>query len=248
MLNAHTGVRGQGVQRGITLVELMVAGVIALVALSAVLSVYSATAHHSQLQLQSAHLHQQMRGLLQLIGRDLRRAGYWQFDPAEQYASDNPFQQGENRVHSGTYPHESPDSCILLAYDLDQDGRVGVGRCDKDACSPTMDADNVEQFGFRLRDGSVQSRYGGDTLACDTGYWQTLNDPDIEVVSLHFDLHQHCLNLANEDQACDNTAPQLIQRAVSVELDARLHKRPETHTSLTRWIALRNDELQAGAL
>lgn len=238
---------GPGTQRGITLIELMIAAVIALTALSAVLSVYSATAGHSRLQLQSAHLQQQMRGLLYLIGRDLRRAGYWQFDAAQQSAGDNPFQQGDNRVRIAAYPDESPDSCILLAYDLDGDGRVGTGHCNDAPCSPLTDDDNVEQFGFRLRKGSVQSRYGGDTLSCDTGYWQALNDPDVEVTRLRFDLRQRCINLADDKQPCDNLVPRLVRRAVNIQLDARIRNRPDTSASLIRWVVLRNDQLLAGA-
>lgn len=232
-------------QRGITLIELMIAGVIALIALSAVLNVYSATAHHTTLQLQSAHLHQQMRGILHLIGRDLRRAGYWQFDPAVQSADNNPFQQGENRVSLGAYPNEASDSCILLAYDLDSDGKVGIGRCDG-ACSPVTDDDNVEQFGFRLHNGSVQSRYGGNKLACDSGFWQALNDPDVEVSRLHFDLHRRCLNLSDGKLPCDDSGPQLVQRAIAVVLDARMHARPDSTVSLVQWVSLRNDRLLAG--
>jgi len=63
-------------QTGMTLVELMIASVIALIALSSVITVYSATAHHSSQQLQQTHLHQQLHGLLHLISSDLKRAGY----------------------------------------------------------------------------------------------------------------------------------------------------------------------------
>jgi len=246
MLTA-TGRHDAHTQQGFTLIELMIASTIALVALSSVLSIYTATAHHSKLQLQSAHLHQQMFGMLQLISRDLRRAGYWKFNPAQQAASDNPFQRAENRVRSGAYPDENPGSCILLAYDLNQDGRVGTGRCHKKSCSPITNTANVEQFGFRLHNGSVQSRYGGNTLACNTGYWQALNDPDIEIVHLGFDLHRHCLNLIDNSQPCTDAAPQLIQRVISIELDARLRGRPDTRLSLVRWVVVRNDRLLAGA-
>ena len=63
-------------QRGMTLIEVMIAGVIALIALSSVLTVYSATANHSTQQLQQAHLHQQLGGVMHLVSSDLKRAGY----------------------------------------------------------------------------------------------------------------------------------------------------------------------------
>lgn len=232
-------------QRGLTLIELMLAGTLALIALAAVMTVYAATAHHSRLQLQSAHLHQQMRGILQLIGRDLRRAGYWRFDALQQSAADNPFQRGDNRLRTGAYPDQRPGSCILLAYDLDDDGRVGVGRCAGAACPPFTDDDNVEQFGFRLRNGAVQSRYGGTALGCDTGYWQALNDSDIDVTRLHFTLYTHCVDLAATGQACNLDAPRLFQFVVKIDLVARLRRQPHSETTLTGWIRLRNDRLVA---
>ena len=226
----------------------MVASAVSLLALSAILTVYSATVRHSRLQLQSAHLHQQVRGILHLIGRDLRRAGYWSFDPAQHSPAENPFQNGKNGVRSGALPDESTASCILFAYDLDADGLVGIGGCRNGHCPPGSDDDNVEQFGFRLRNGTVQSRYGGTDLACDTGYWQSLNDPDIEIVQLRFDLHSHCTNLAQPDTPCHESLPQLIQRVARIAIGARVRNQPDSEISLTHWIAIRNDQLLKGEL
>ena len=47
-----------------TLVELMIAAVITLIILSAVLTVYSASARHGSQLLQQAHLHQQLHALI----------------------------------------------------------------------------------------------------------------------------------------------------------------------------------------
>jgi prepilin-type N-terminal cleavage/methylation domain-containing protein len=232
--------------RGFTLVELMIAGTIALVALSAVVTVYSATARHSTLQLQAAHLQQQVQGIAHLIGRDLRRAGYWHFDPAQHSPVENPFQNGENRLRSDASPDEGAASCILLAYDLDADGLVGVGQCRNGRCPPLADDDNVEQFGFRLRKGAMQARYGGTGLDCGAGHWQALNDPDIEITRLRFDLHAHCINLAQSEEPCQEALAQLIQRVVSIDIGARIRDRPETEIGLVHWIAVRNDRLLAG--
>jgi prepilin peptidase dependent protein B len=233
-------------QCGITLLELMVAGTVSLIALSAVLTVYTATARHSKLQLQSAHLHQQVGSILHLIGRDLRRAGYWHFDATQQSPAQNPFQIGQNQVRSGAFAHEHADSCILLAYDLDADGLVGIGQCRNGRCPPGSDEDNVEQFGFRLRNTMLQSRYGGTDLYCDAGYWQALNDPDIEITRLSFTLHTHCLNLQQTDDSCRDSLPRLIQRVARIDIAARIRNHPETELRLDHWIAIRNDQLLEG--
>jgi prepilin peptidase dependent protein B len=228
------------------LIELMIAAVIALVVLSAVLTVYGATVRHSRLQRPWARLHQQLYGMVHLIGRDLRRAGYWHFDPARHSPVENPFQDATNRLRSGAFPGEPADSCVLLAYDLDADGLVGVGRCRNRHCPPLSDDSNVEQFGFRLHNGALQSRYAGTGLDCGSGYWQALNDPAIEITHLQFTLHAHCINLTDPDAACRGSAPRLVQRVVRVSVGARLRNRPETEIGRVRWITVRNDRLVEG--
>jgi len=230
-------------QRGITLVELMIASAIGLIAIAAILTVYIATVRHSKEQLEAAHLHHQLFGLLHLVSADIRRAGYWKFDTSTQAASNNPFMVGENRLRSDAYPDEDDNSCILFAYDLDKDGRVGIGQCDDEPCSDSTDVDNVEQFGFRLRNLSVQSRYGGNGTACDSGYWQTLNDTDIEVTRLRFEILENCTDLLNPASACTDDRSRLTLRAVFVDLAGQLVNQPETAVQLNRWIIVRNDLL-----
>jgi prepilin-type N-terminal cleavage/methylation domain-containing protein len=233
-------------QTGMTLVELMIASVISLIALSSVITVYSATAHHSSQQLQQAHLHQQLHGLLHLISNDLKRAGYWSFSPNLLAPSANPFQNPANQVHVQSYGEESPDSCILFAYDMDQDGLVGVGRCDDSGCASQSDDDNVEQFGFRLRDARIQSRFGGTDFDCESGYWQTVNDPGIEITQLRFDLRSQCLNLMENDRDCTPELAQLIQGGIEIRLDGQLSNKPGTGIILSHWVRIRNDLLREG--
>ena len=233
-------------QVGVTLIELMIASVIAMIILSAVLTVYSATSLHSSQHLQRSHLHQQLRSLMHLMSRDLRRAGYWKFDPHLRPPSDNPFQNGINQLRISALTGETPDSCILFSYDLDADGLVGVGQCSGSACGNETDDDNVEQFGFRLRDTRIQSRFGGIGFECDTGYWQTVNDANIEITQLAFIRHLHCLNLFDKEQACSPGTPSLLQQAIELKLSGQIHNQPETVMTLNHWIHIRNDLLKDG--
>ncbi|GMQ88273.1 MAG: hypothetical protein BMS9Abin08_1509 [Gammaproteobacteria bacterium] len=240
MLNHHN------LQQGMTLVELMIAGVIAMIALSSVLTVYSATATHSSQQLQQAHLHQQLRGMIHLIGNDLKRTGYWSFSPNLLAPSGNPFQTPANRVRIQSYTGQSPDSCILFSYDLDQDGLVGIGRCDGSGCTNQTDDDNVEQFGYRLRDVRIQSRYGGSGFDCESGNWQTVNDPDIEITQLRFAQQSQCLNLIDSNRDCTPESSQLIQGGIKIQLDGQISNKPDTAITLTHWVRIRNDLLREG--
>jgi type II secretory pathway component PulJ len=231
-------------QHGATLVELMIAAVITLIVLSAVLTVYSASARHGSQLLQRAHLHQQLHTLTHLIGRDLKRAGYWYFNPDHRPASDNPFQTSSNQLRVQAHGTESPGSCILFSYDLDRDGLLGVGVCEDTDCVDGTDGDNVEQFGFRLQGARLQSRYGGSTLECDSGYWQTLNDPAVEITQLRFTQHSKCLNLLESEQECTPDAPQLIQRAVEIDLSGQLRNKPDSKMAISQWIRIRNDQIR----
>lgn len=229
--------------RGFTLVELMVATSIGLIAIASVLTVYAATVQHSTAQLNAAHLHQQLYGLLHLMSTDIRRAGYWHFDIATQVVSDNPFMTGQTRLQSLAYPEEHSNSCILFAYDVDKDGLVGIGQCGSKNCPDGTDEDNNEQFGFRLRNFSVQSRYGGHTIGCDSGYWQTVNEGNIEITGLGFSINTRCKDLLDTDRLCIGTNPGLIQQAVFVELAGQLVNQPATEIRLSRWVVVRNDIL-----
>ncbi len=234
-------------QRGVTLVELMIASVIALVALAALLTAYSATAMHSASYLHKAHLHQQLHSLMHAMVRDIRRSGYWSFDPSLRSAAENPFQAGVNRLRVHAYPGEAPGSCILFAYDLDKDGMVGVGSCKRNSCTAQTDRDNVEQFGFRLHDGLVQTRYGGDTLRCDSGHWQAVTDPDIAITALSFTPRAVCTNLDDADAECAPHAARILQRLVDIRLSGYPLARPETTLTLSASVRIRNDQLLGSA-
>lgn len=231
-------------QAGLTLVELMIAGLIALIALSALLSVYATTARHSLLQLESMHLHQQLHTLLDVLARDLRRAGYRAFHPLQHAPAHNPFQNRLNRLRTGALGQEPNDSCVLFAYDLDKDALVGVGRaCNARGCAVGSDADNVEQLGYRLNRQRLQSRYGGTTFGCDSGHWQTLNDPGIDITALRFELHRHCTNLADQHANCQPALPALYRRSLRIEISAEIHNKPQTRTQLGTWLRIPNDRL-----
>jgi len=230
-------------QCGMTLVELMVGSVISLIALATVVTVYSTTARHAGRQLREADLRQQLYAISALLATDLRRAGYWWFDPQLTPASDNPFEKAGNRLRIGAIDQQPADSCILYSYDLDADGLVGNGHCPQRGCGKLSDDDNVEQFGFRLKNGKVQSRYGGRTFRCDSGNWQTLTTGNVIIDSLHFTLHTDCINLMERGQDCQADMPSLEQHAVAFQLKGHISRRDDIALDISRWVQVRNDRL-----
>lgn len=221
----------------------MIAITISLVALASILTVYISTASHSTRQLQQAHLHQQAQAIMQLISSDLRRSGYWEFDPALAFAGDNPFQSPGQAIRVAAHPGERARSCILYSYDLDRDGLIGIGQCRNSTCPAGFDRDNVEQHGFRVRSGRVQSRLGGSNFNCGNGYWQSISDSDIEITRLTFSLTNNCTNLEPTSTACTNASDNLLQHAVEISLHARITGHPASALILKQLVRIRNNQL-----
>ena len=234
-------------QRGFALVELMIASVISLLALSAIVTVYAATARHATGELSRADLRQQLYTITELMASDIRRSGYRAFDPLVKSSADNPFQQAENRLRSGAVDGEAEASCLLFSYDLDRDGLVGKGQCRENECAAGTDDDNVEQFGYRLNRGRLQVRYGGTEMTCSSGNWQTVTTPGLVVEELNFALYSNCLNLAEQQAPCSPEQPALLQHAVEFSVEASLVQDREITLRLSRWIDVRNAELRGQA-
>ncbi len=230
-------------QKGFTLVELLIASVLSLTALSAIVTVYAATARHTAGELSRADLRQQLHTITELIASDIRRTGYWAFDPLLQSAVMNPFEQPDNRLRSGALDNEAESSCLLFSYDLDNDGLVGKGQCEADGCPPDSDDDNVEQFGYRLSRGRLQSRYGGTDMSCNTGNWQTVTTPGIVISELSFTLYSNCLNLAEQQAPCTPAQPALLRRAVEFSAEGTLVRDRDLTLRLSRWVNVRNAQL-----
>lgn len=233
-------------QRGVTLIELMIATAIALITLASIVVVYSSTASHSSQQLQQAHLHQQSHAILQLIHNDLKRSGYWAFDPSQSYPENNPFQTPLQRIRVAAYSQERAGSCILFSYDLDRDGLVGIGQCGNSTCPNGFDMDNVEQYGYRLRSGRIESRQGGRDFNCDSGYWQSINESDIEITHLNFSLASNCTNLKPSVASCTHRSNRIVKHAIEISLHVRHTNNPASLLSLEDFIRIRNNQILVG--
>ncbi len=230
---------------GFGLIELMVATTLSLILLAALLSLYTATAAGSHAQFRLARLNHELHAIAGLIRKDLRRAGYWAADPGVQDALHNPFVSNGFELRLGAHSDEAGNSCVLLAYDLNRDGLIGVGSAGPGGAE-FSDA-NVEQFGFRLHDGAVEMRSGGATFDCNSGSWQDVSTSLIQITRLEFDLNTRCLNLDDPTSACMTTNPEPAThastwlRSVVVTLEAQWATDPQLSSRLETRVRLRND-------
>lgn len=175
---------------GFSLVELMVAMVAGLIVTAAVLAFTFSSMKSNGEYVVSTRLTQELRNTLELVTRDLRRAGYDE-NALSNLATGNasPFGRVEVLRAGNT------NSCVLYAYDRESSGSFQPG---------VLDFDNGEVRGVRLVSQTVNgvnvgiveyaesSASGDDELDCDastadytktpvacnaTTHWCALSDP-----------------------------------------------------------------------
>jgi len=117
-------------QTGFTLIEMMISITIGVAAMSSILLVFSVSINNNNEGLKRLKLGQELRTILDVMVRDIRRSGYW---------------QSATGIVANPYStlSVSPDaSCITYSYDLNGNAAP----------------QNSEKFGFRLSGGGVKYR------------------------------------------------------------------------------------------
>jgi prepilin peptidase dependent protein B len=178
-----------GRQRGMTLVETMVALVLGLIVTAAMLTMMANTLGTGTRTIEMARLQQELRAVMQLVSRDIRRSAY----NAEAIRCFGNI----DCAADGTFPNGLPgeivinaaNDCLLFEMDRDHDG------------DPTDDAPG----GFRRLSsngvGRVQMWTGdGDTTCTSTSSaWIDVTDPALVDVQGFL----ACLEIDASDAQCD---------------------------------------------
>ena len=167
-------------QKGATLIEMMIAMTLGLASLATVASIVGYGIGVNGKLLASSRLNEEINDIGSLLTRDIKRAGYSADTTAmvtDPVASPSPF---ANSVVVSAHPDEDANSCIIYAYDRNENGVLDT-------------VGTNENFGFRLRDNAVEIRIGG--AACVDGGWQNLTDTDmVSITALNFNLNQTTFN------------------------------------------------------
>lgn len=228
-------------QAGAGLVELMIGSAVGLIVLSGIVTFYSDTARKNAAGLAQVRLNHDIQTALFLMTRDIRRTGYRAALPANSDWIDNPFHGPANALRIAQDPGEAPDSCIIFSYDLNDDGKVGVGSTQIKGAH--YSASNQERFGYRLRNGAIQMRTGGKRFDCTAGSWQSVTEPQIAVDHLQFTLKEECRDDPRQDAACTSGLSYQSLRTVNIQLSGHLAKHPQVRTSLVQAVFIRNPYL-----
>ena len=234
-------------QRGLSLVELMVGITVGLIVVAAAsLMMTNQVLEHSRL-MRETQLQQDLRAVGDLMLRDLRRAGFWATPEVTVWA---PGQTMTASDYSNTSPPSDTATQALYAYSSsDQYTAVPPTRPQTPARLP------AESFGFqKSADGILQSLLGQATFSLDangnfvyqSGTWQPLTDPatlviddfNIKLVSQPVDLRNYC-NPPCVGSAC----PQLNVRRFDIFLKAHSKQDVTVVRTLNISSRVRNDQV-----
>lgn len=211
--------------RGFTLVELMISLTIMLIVALVTVQISANVFRTNTESIHMIQLSQEMRSAIQLISRDIRRAGY-NDDALAGFLSTQAINSG---VTMGDLDNNSTANCLRVQYD-DLDGS----------------AKNVV---YRLRVVSEVGRISAnfdDTATCDTALtdidWVDISDPILSHISgLDFVLDNHLTDIA-ENMNSGNTIQVGVEQ-ISIIIRANLRSNETVNRSIVNEVQIRNQYL-----
>lgn len=209
--------------RGFTMVELLIGLAVGLFIVAAATSLLTGNLRENRSLIIESRLMQDLRTAADMITRDLRRAGYWA---------------------GATAGVRSADSAPVLSnpyVDLAVAGSADnvTFRFSRDEVE-NHTVDGNEQFGYRLRNGSIEMQLGA-------GNWQALTDattltitefrvtPTVEEISLASFCSAPC---PSGSATCP---PRQQVRSLAVQISARANSDARVTRSVRSQVRLRND-------
>ena len=223
-------VRTSNAQRGLSLIELLVAMVVGLIVLAAAVSFLSRHLRESRAVQVELRLLQDLRSAIDLIGRDLRRAAYWG------QASAGVWQPGATTTPVNPYAFVTIAS-QQVDFNFSRDNNENNA------------LDTNEQFGFRLRGGVVEFMLGAANSGSN---WQALTDantvaitsftvtPSVQRMSLEGMCATAC---SAADSAASVCPPQQHLRNLNIALTGRSVSDAKVVRNLESQVRLRNDAI-----
>lgn len=253
----------RALEKGFTLVELMVALVAGLIVSAAVLSFFLSSMKSNGEYVQSTRLTQELRNTLDLMTRDLRRAGYdddgLKFMGNSNTSKFAPICLSASGAPTTCLPAGSAGDCILYAYDR----TYANGSSTAQGTLGGLDYGNGELRGLRLRNytvngvstGVVEYAVSANTTApacngagpaysssntypgCNsTSLWCPLSDPTrVNITSL---------GLVNRSRTIGANPGAVMARRFDIELAGNLVGDSSVSRSVETSVKLRSDCLR----
>lgn len=177
-------------QQGLTLIELMIGLLIGSIITAGAITVYNNTLKSNTDNLNLARLNQDLRGMMDIMARDIRRAGFVTDQPTDNDGNgdginddltNNPFTDSTT-IGATTDLMVIGGDCIQYTYNRDNDTSAGGNN--------PVDSNEFLGFKLKLENNQLKMRNGGGapgtTDDCDDGSWQNITEPEVEITGLVF--------------------------------------------------------------
>lgn len=205
-------------EKGLTLIEMMIALLLSLLVTGMVISMFTSSIGGHAQAIQTLRLNQDMRITMDMMVRDIRRAGYWS---GTTVASNTHASLIGGTLPIGIFDFQTgTDNCVLVSYDHDSDDTTS----------------NDKVFGYRLLDTGVLQTVNQDLASvadCSAGTsWQALlDDNTVQVNELTFTTYPL---LAASFAASPN-------KTVTITLDASSLLDTNVRTVIVEEVRVRNE-------
>ena len=181
--------------QGFNIIELMIGLAVGLIIVTAAISVFFTSMRSMADNTKLVRLNQDMRAMMDIMVRDIRRAGFVTSEVSNtSFLKNNPYFDSTTSGATTDMAVHNTDTCILYAYNRDND-------------SPPV-VDSNERLGFRLNTstGELQMRKTGATNEnCVTvGEWETITEPEVGITGLTFTMTSTTLNATSMLDDTDN--------------------------------------------
>lgn len=177
-------------QRGVSLVELMIGMAIGLAVIAGAVSFYTTNLKIGADNLKLGHLSGELRSAMLYMYREIRRAGYTGMEPGLDYDNDGDLDEADLEwlkynpffdkfdLQTGAATGEASNTCLMFSYNLDAAIEMAgappmpkVGVCATCSLGSSFapyhvdnkpyDDDSMEIMGFRLSGGRLERRKSG---------------------------------------------------------------------------------------
>lgn len=204
-----------GKQKGISIVEILIALLISTIVTTAVITLFSNSLDTSRQLMGTAKLDQTLNNAMETIAQDIQRAGY----------TTNATTSATNLFFSGTddVTVSTNSNCITFTYQADATTTPG----------------DTNRFGYQLSGGAIQYRTASSS--CGAGTWVNLTDPNIITISA-FNVTLDMTHIDPSTGATTATNPYTSYRSVTITITGNLVSDTTVSRSITRTIKIFNNK------
>lgn len=198
-------------QKGLTLIEMMIAMILGLFVTAVIITVFSTTVRSNVENMKMIRLNQELRGAMTFMADEIKRAGY-SADP------------GNVTFMSSLSTRRVNSSCFLYSYDNNS----------KDGQDPD------EHFGFRLDTATDQIKWASDADS-NCAFGESITDSNMaEITSLEFNV-SGSVNTAGEDPFIGTDGVSVYDVTITIRGTTDLPHSSNPIRRIKETIRIRND-------